>query len=305
MQKRSFKSKPWELGASDIPSEIYFPRGMLGDEERRCLWWLGNHVFRGDGLIVDAGAFAGASAFCLASGASTHNRRGKIVHSYDLFYALDQYVADAITADFRPIGLNGSYRDVFDFQTGKYSGLIEAHGGDFLTHAWAGEPIEILFIDIAKTRELNSHTVREFFPRLIPGHSIVIQQDFYHCWHPYIHLTMQYLKDYFEIIDSHVLWQSRVYRLVKPLNDDLKRIVDYDFSFHERFDLLSEFEAGESGDMQRMAAVVRLWDVVMTKNFDLFDRELARFRRLYPIDKQALWETQINEIIDLVQTWRR
>ena len=37
---------------------------------------------------------------------------------------------------------------------------------------------------------------------MIPGHSIVIQQDYiYTDWNGWLHVTMEYLSDYFEIVD--------------------------------------------------------------------------------------------------------
>ena len=39
---------------------------------------------------------------------------------------------------------------------------------------------EVLFIDLAKDWSINDHVARLFFPSLIPGQSVVIQQDYVH-----------------------------------------------------------------------------------------------------------------------------
>src|SRR5690349_21477142 len=96
--------KPWNN--NEPPSEIYYPRGMLGAEERRMLYWLTAHYYQAAGIVVDAGAFAGASAFCLAAGLAKSKFAHAVtarVSSYDLFRAQDQYVVDAISKDFHKI----------------------------------------------------------------------------------------------------------------------------------------------------------------------------------------------------------
>src|ERR1700704_5140207 len=62
----AIREKPWNR--SDVPPEIYSPKGMIGPEERRALYWLGKNWFTGRGEIVDAGAYIGASAFSIAAG---------------------------------------------------------------------------------------------------------------------------------------------------------------------------------------------------------------------------------------------
>src|SRR5262245_59100379 len=100
MSTLNLSSKPW-LSAK-IPREVTFPKGMLGVEERRMLYWLGRYYFSNRGTVVDAGAYAGASGFCLASGLAASNYVSPLacVHSYDWFVANDDTVADALSRDF-------------------------------------------------------------------------------------------------------------------------------------------------------------------------------------------------------------
>jgi hypothetical protein len=213
-------SKPWL--SAEIPREVYFPKGMLGAEERRMLFWLARECFLGRGVVVDAGAYVGASAFCLASGLSQSEHAdapSAVVHSYDLFIANEAYLTDPLSGDFGPITTGDSFRDVFEFQTGKYADRIVIHEGDFLTQS-APDQIEILFIDVAKTERLNQRVLCSFFPKLIPGVSVVIQQDYYQTWHPYIPISMWLLNEYFELIDPLVPLQSRVWRLKKEIPVD-------------------------------------------------------------------------------------
>ena len=254
--------KPW-LDLKNVPTEIYRPKGMLGPEERGMLYWATREDFTGQGQVVDAGAFLGASAYALARGIADRGdgkTPGPIwVHSYDYFSVVDDYVGAFIANQIRPVESGDSYLDLFRQQLGTLADRVRPYAGDMRTHDWEGSPIEILFIDIAKTKELNSHILRQFFPRLIPGRSIVIQQDFYHAWHPYIHVTMQVLKKYFEIIDPDCPYQSRVYRSVGAIPaDELERAARYDYDPEQCYRLLAELAAefGAAGSTDGAAAAV-------------------------------------------------
>src|SRR5476649_2683874 len=99
----SFSAKPWE--EYPAPDLLYMPRGMIGAEERRLLYWLAAEYYSGSGVVVDAGAYLGASAFALAMGlaASRHAAAAHaVVHSYDRFVATDDYVRDDISRTFFP-----------------------------------------------------------------------------------------------------------------------------------------------------------------------------------------------------------
>ena len=276
---------------------------MLASEERRALYWIAKHAFSGAGAIIDAGAFLGASAVSLAAGADRSGKArldGPTIYSYDYFAAIDEYVVEFIARDIRPIVSGESYLDIFQQQTKNYSALIEARAGDFLEQRWDDRPVEILFVDIAKTRDLNSHVVELFFPRLLPGKSTVIQQDFYHIWHPYIHITMEYLADYFDIEDTYVEAQSRVYRYVQQIPEAaLRRVIDYDFQPEERRFLLRQAAARSQTPVKEMLQAMLVYQCALDGDDAAFDRELAAIERLHPDfrTRPELWATQLMEII--------
>ncbi len=98
-----------------------------------------------------------------------------------------------------------------------YHDLLEVHEGDVEQHPWRAGPIEILFVDLAKSPGTWDYIVREFFPHLIPQESIVILQDYLYptsgAWHP---IVMEKLRDHFEyVVDTEV--NSMVFRYIKPL----------------------------------------------------------------------------------------
>ncbi len=296
------KTKPWQSDSAATPAEIFAAKGMVGPEERRCYYWLANKWLSGKGCIVDAGAFVGASTLCFAAGAAAQDRRSfkgqPLIHAYDYFKVVDEYVGEAISRDFRPIAQDESYLDIFAAQTGAYMDLIRAYPGDFLSHRWTGTPIEILFIDIAKTSELCAHAVKEFFPSLIPQRSIVVHQDYFHCWHPYIHVGMEFLDDEFELVDEYVAFQSRVWRLKdKVPSEKLERLANYDFDASERMALLDRLVAKSSENSRPMNEVVRAWQRCMDEDFDAVAADMARLREVYSIDgRDDLWAKQALEV---------
>jgi hypothetical protein len=298
-----FSGKPWNARAGEIPPEIFAPFGMVGPEERRCFYWLARHALTGQGFIVDAGCFLGASTLCFASGAAAAGHRRfqdrPIVHAYDYFKAFDDYVADAIRKNVRPIGKGDGYLYIFKDHTYKYADMIEAHPGNIFDQHWDGAPIELLFIDVAKRERLNAHLAREFFPSLVPGISIVIHQDYIHAWHPYIHVSMEYLSESFEVVDEMVPHQSRVWRLTAPIpGEKLARIQAYDFSRQEREALLDRLVANSSPRCRPMMEAVRLWQICLDGDTDRAWRELARLNAAYALDGRALhlWTRQMREI---------
>jgi len=198
---------------------------MLNTDELRMLNRLADTHFRGIGCIVDAGSFLGGSTMALADGLSRNlQRRGlpasKRIHAFDRF-EVEEYTRGTFFPNDTPLGT--SFRDQFEKNIAPFANLIEVHAGDIASHPWNGGPIEILFIDVAKNVRTCDWVTRQFFPSLIPGHSIVVQQDYlYHHWVGWLHVTMEFYRDYFEYVgDTDV--NSAVFRYARRIPDDVLR----------------------------------------------------------------------------------
>ena len=171
----------------------------------------------GKGAIVDAGCFLGGSTVALASGLAANRRArrwGLRVQTYDLFEMHPSFRADypELVADIE----GDSIRPRFEEVVGSLLAHVDVHAGDIRDRRWTGGPVEVLFVDICKSWEINDHVVREFFPALIPGRGVVIQQDLIHEWLPYLTITMGLLADYFELVAT-VPWCSAVYLLTRAI----------------------------------------------------------------------------------------
>jgi hypothetical protein len=180
------------------------PQTMLMKTEQQLLYSLARDYFKAEGCIVDGGCFLGGSTVPLALGARDNprfaaNPRKPIVHSYDLFV-----VEPWTIGIYFPVGtpLGTSFQAKFENNIRDVSDLVKVNAGDVMLAELPQEPIEILFIDLAKHWTVNDYIVQNFFSRLIPGHSIVIQQDYlFHTWTGWLPVTMEYFAEYFEIVD--------------------------------------------------------------------------------------------------------
>lgn len=130
--------------------------------ELQCLVEVGA-AYTGQGAICDVGCGIGGSTAAIASGVAKSgfvpNRQ---IHAYDLF---DAYANTHATIE------------AFSRNTDPFREYIEIHEGDIVDAKLPMDPIEILFIDIAKTRESHIATVEKFVPRLGERWTL-LNQDF-------------------------------------------------------------------------------------------------------------------------------
>ena len=197
---------------------------MLVPDELRLLMHLAQSYYEGRGVIVDAGSFLGGSTIALAEGLKRNDmgrkRSGKVIHSFDRF-EVEEWTRGTFFPETTPAGAD--FRDEFLRNIAPYADVVEVHAGDITNHRWNGEPIELLFIDVAKHWTVCDAVTWEFFPHLIPGRSLVVQQDYlYHHWVAWLHVTMEFYADYFEYVcDTEV--NSVLFRYVKKIPESVLR----------------------------------------------------------------------------------
>lgn len=177
---------------------------MLTPQEQMLLYLLAKEYYSGEGAIFDAGICLGGCTESFARGLAARDTLppiSPIIHAYELGIADEDYVTQFI---FNAYGEERHKGDSFvDIIQKNIDGMpcrdvIQFFPGDILLKPYP-ETIEIMFLDVCKLQNIN-FKMQKLFARLIPGKSIVLQQDYVHAWHPYIHTTMGYLADYFEPI---------------------------------------------------------------------------------------------------------
>lgn len=172
-------SRPWK-------SESYEPRGngiwniptMLSQEERKMLAYVTENIFNGEGAIVDLGCFLGGSTAFLAHGlAKNRHKPSAKVQSFDLFELGDFEKTSFFPSRNLEIPADHKTVEMFRQYIRPWADKVEINEGNLLDYQWSGGPIEVLFIDLMKSKELYNHVIQQFLPSLIPGSSIVILQD--------------------------------------------------------------------------------------------------------------------------------
>lgn len=242
------KNGPWQelrpyRAAISIPAHLT----MLTDEEVCYLHWLARDHYRGEGEIIDAGCLLGASTVAFASGLENNPH---IVDTRQRIHSYDRFIYEEYMANISPANsiIQGEFLlPYFESNTRTYSENIQVYAGDLLQQNWNGEPIELLFIDVAKSWELSNHIVNQFFRSLIPGHSIVVQQDYFWPGMHWIQLTMQFLSPYFEPIHA-CEYNTLAFRLDKRIPSELLEI-DYSkhFSPRKAVELMDQAIAQQTG----------------------------------------------------------
>jgi hypothetical protein len=286
-----------------VPRSLEFPKGMLGSDERRALFWYAREVVDGRGHVIDAGAFVGTSSYALACGLA-HSRhpnahRAK-VHAYDMFKAFETYTENWVSREFGG-QIGTEFRDIFEFQLGRYLDRVVVHEGDLLKQYWTGELVEILFIDVAKSLDLHNHILSQFFPYLVPNHSLVIHQDYFLSRHPWIHAAMELMREHFALLDPYVKWCSRVWRCVSPVPPQtMERIAN--FSHGEIEQLLKRAQLIEEPGCRELFDLLLIQNDLQWHQTESAARRLAEFVPGGDADQVMMLETERDYLAEWLST---
>jgi predicted O-methyltransferase YrrM len=304
------QERPWFTRPVGLPHE---PAGMLGKRESMLCYYLAKEAFTGRGTIVDAGSFLGRSAYHFAQGLRANPRyvvgRNRI-HCFDNFLVNEIGTVQFILNDLKETAsLGDSTREIFDAQVAPVRDMLEIHAGDFNTVEWQREPIEILMVDIAKSESLSKQVVKVFFPDLIPGESLVIQQDYHHPWLPHIHVVMEYLADYFELVVPRVD-DSAVFLYRKEIPADvLHHAATHDFTSEEQVELMdraiSRLPEEDRYYVQLARIVLRSREVdgaILHSELDELEQRFLHRARDY---NENTYFTDVRDHIDEWEGWRQ
>lgn len=224
---------PFDACLRPLPDDVAAIPSMMSIGERQFLFDIARSYYSGQGLIVDAGIFLGASTMCFGSGLRRNPRLPEFVARWERpvmscelgllsaqmplslkRHGLGQGLRPGDS--FAPIleGFIAPVRDLVDLRLGDITevGRIEDPTRVRKT------PIEILFLDVLKSPELSEFCFREYLPRLIPRRSLVIQQDYLNGDLPFIHVHQEFFASKFEYVGE--LSSSAVFRLVHRITDD-------------------------------------------------------------------------------------
>ena len=193
---------PWREPAV-APRHVNRVPSMISRDETLYLHWLACCRFTGRGEIVDGGPLFGSSTIAMAKGLRLNervSRKAGRIFSYDLFQ-YNPYMQRLFLGQAEP-AIGDNIESIFRANIAPWAHLVQVFPGDITQRVWSAGPIEILFIDLAKTWDVQRHLLQHFFPHLIPGVSVVVQQDYFFVDCYWIHLVMEALSDYFRPVHA-------------------------------------------------------------------------------------------------------
>lgn len=218
-------------GTEPVPRSVIDYPGMTANDEKALLYHLGRGHYRGDGVIVDAGLFLGASTNAFAAGIidnpAAHDAIVKtglrpltsyevaLWHDEGFNKYLERPEVKAIWRDEWSFTNGDNYMPVLEALLEPYRDLIEFRIGDILETAREDRPVEIAFYDCLKNRDRDAACFNAFAPHYIAGHTVVIQQDYFYEDALYNKIRQEFLSPYFRFLGG--VATSAVFQLVEPI----------------------------------------------------------------------------------------
>jgi hypothetical protein len=171
---------------------------MLSPEERRYLRWLTRVEWTDRGHVVEIGPWLGGSTACLAEGMRARSRApSHRLHSFDDF-TWRRFMGERAPLPLEP---GESFEPWFRRNLTPWADLVETHAARLPDEEIAGdaeaaesrgvrgperapfdwspaEPIELLFVDGAKSWKALRHLLAQVGPALLPGRTLLVCQDY-------------------------------------------------------------------------------------------------------------------------------
>lgn len=219
MMSDALARRPWR--SLDVPDDVLSVPTMLAADELALLYFLARDYATGEGAIVDAGCFLGGSSAALLAGLRDRPSGwdGPPVMSYDLFL-VEEYTRTAYFSGDPALEVGASFRHLYDRNVAGFDAPHEVRAGDIAANGWSGEPIEVLFLDVLKTPTINDAVMRDFFPHLIPGRTVIVHQDYRWGEVPWLHIGVELMRDSLTLIDE-VPYCTQVFCLERAVDPTL------------------------------------------------------------------------------------
>jgi hypothetical protein len=249
---RHLIDRPWR--DVTLPADAVGIPTMLSKAERRLLYSLARDYASGEGAIVDAGCFLGGSTAALLAGVRDRpGPPGRPVESYDLFRVEDFTIPKFFDRSAR---VGESFRPRYDAHLERFDLPHVVVEGDITELGWSGGPIDVLFLDLLKSWEINDAVLRDFFPSLVPGRSVIVHQDYGWGDTPWIPITVELMRESLVLVDwmewgSHVFFVDRT--LPRALLEDGVGGLDVD----AKIEVIDRAVARAEGWVQGMVEVSR------------------------------------------------
>jgi hypothetical protein len=271
--------RPWR--DVSLPTDAVGIPTMLSKTERKLLYGLARDFASGDGAIVDAGCFLGGSTAALLAGVRDRagDWTGPPVASYDLF-EVEEYTLRKFFADDPSLRAGDSFRRRFDANVSGFDVPHVVREGDIVEHGWTGEQIDVLFLDVLKSSEINDAVLRDFFPSLVPGRSVIVHQDYGWGGMPWIPITVESMRDSLVLVDW-MEWGSHVFFLEGEVPMELMENGVAGLDLETKFELVDGAIARSDAWVRGMLEISRAALVAERDGPEAGVAELASIERRY------------------------
>jgi hypothetical protein len=270
---RPWRGTPATRDLTGIPT-------MLSKLERRLLYTLARDYARDDGAIVDAGCFLGGSTVALLAGMRDRpgGWAGPPLASYDLF----RVEASTIPKFFDPsTPIGESFRPRYDAHVAGFDVPHDVHEGDITKIGWDGGPIDVLFLDVLKAPEINDAVLRDFFPSIVPGRSVIVHQDYGWGDLPWIPITVELMRDSLVLLDW-MEWGSHAFFVERDLPSDLLENGVDGLDVDTKLQLIEQAASRAEGWVQGMLEISRTFLVAERDGPDAALAELSAIGKRHP-----------------------
>ena len=268
---------PFSSFVGNLPNRLADYPSMMSMEERRFLYGLASQYYAGAGLIIDAGIFLGGSTHCFGQGLRQNQRirkvrlsfpkpiisfeRGIVNPSMPAFFRRYDVDISQPPGEFFASFLQNAVKDVSDLADLRIGDIAE-------TMKSVEDKVEILFLDVLKSRDLSKTVLSYFLPKLIPGRAIVIQQDYFFERLEFIKTDQEILSDYFLYIGE--VASSAVFLCTKQIEpSQLIRIYG---------------QTLPAAEQERLGAIAMQRSIDPTRRFLMAISKVCLLRRLYGPD---------------------
>jgi hypothetical protein len=277
---RRLLRRPWRDVA--LPADAVGIPTMLSKMERRLLYSLARDYAGGEAAIVDAGSFLGGSTAALLAGVRdrTEPWTGPPLESYDLFQ-VDEYMVPKFFADDASVRIGDSFRPRFDAHVARFDVPHVVHEGDITQVGWSGGPIDVLFLDVLKSWEINDDVLSDFFPSLVPGRSVIVHQDYGWGDTPWIPITIELMRESLVLIDW-MEWGSHVFFVEGELPADLLERGVGGLELERKLELIEQAAGHAEGWVQGMLEISRATLLAECHGTEAMRAELASIRERNP-----------------------
>jgi hypothetical protein len=271
--------RPWR-DVTLPPDAVGIPT-MLSKAERRLLYELARDFATDEGAIVDAGCFLGGSTAALLAGVRDRPAAwtGPAVESYDLFrveaFTVPKFFANA------DVRVGDSFRPLYEEHVSRFDVPHVVHEGDITEIGWSGGPIDVLFLDLLKSWEINDAVLRDFFPSLVPGRSVIVHQDYGWGDVPWIPISVELMRDSLVLVDW-MEWGSHVFFVERELPRDLLDDGVGGLDITTKIELIDRAVAGAEGWVQGMVEITRTFLIAERDGRDAALAELRWIAERHP-----------------------